>query len=186
LVPEQYIDVSISALNWSSIMEASSKPPSYFLTDEPSSPQSTYPPSYFPPSPTEEPSSPQSTYPPLLHLLSPPTPPPPSDSPPDFAASVNVNPALPLSGEPPYYSRNAAADERIVLAQPVAPRSTETRAPHTEYLFESARMELNMGPKKYPVKVPCYGWNQDIEGYVAVKDFKAATKITVTVCPFHS
>jgi hypothetical protein len=56
-------------------------------------------------------------------------------------------------GELPEYSRIAAADERIVDAQPQAraPRSSTTLP--VEYVFRSERLELNMGPKKYPVKV---------------------------------
>jgi hypothetical protein len=87
-------------------------------------------------------------------------------------------PAFTVGGELPEYHRNAAADERIVLAQPQAPRPT-TRA-HTEYIFSSPRLELNLGEKKWPVKVPCYGWRGTVKGTVLVKDFKAVSRITVT------
>lgn len=54
--------------------------------------------------------------------------------------------------EPPEYSRNAAADERIVLSQPTAPQPSTTDV--REYHFHSERLELNVGPTKYyPVKV---------------------------------
>jgi hypothetical protein len=56
-------------------------------------------------------------------------------------------------GELPGYSRVAAADERIVDAQPQArPPISSTTLP-VEYVFRSERLELNMGQKKYPVKV---------------------------------
>jgi hypothetical protein len=56
-------------------------------------------------------------------------------------------------GELPEYSRIAAADERIVDAQPQAraPRASTTLP--VEYVYRSERLELNMGQKKYPVKV---------------------------------
>jgi hypothetical protein len=92
-------------------------------------------------------------------------------------------PAFTVDGELPEYHRNAAADERIVLAQPRAPITT-TRA-HTEYVFKTPRLELNLGEKKWPVKVPCYGWKGTVKGSVLVKDFKAVTRITVTVSLSH-
>jgi hypothetical protein len=93
-------------------------------------------------------------------------------------------PAFTVEGELPEYHRNAAADERIVLAQPQAPRPI-TRA-HTEYIFRSPRLELNLGEKKWPVKVPCYGWRDTVKGTVLVKDFKAVSRITVTVSLTHT
>jgi hypothetical protein len=97
--------------------------------------------------------------------------------------SYSSAPTFSIDGELPEYSRNAAADERIVDAQPCAPRPSRTVAP-IEYVFKSDRMELNMGLKRFPVKVPCYGRHGVVSGTVLVKDFKAATKITITVCTF--
>jgi hypothetical protein len=56
-------------------------------------------------------------------------------------------------GELPEYSRVAAADERIVDAQPQARLPRSSTIPPVEYVFRSKRLELNMGQKKYPVKV---------------------------------
>lgn len=101
--------------------------------------------------------------------MSPTTAPPSYIDPPEFR----------VEGELPEYSRNAAADERIMLAQPQAPRpSTRT---HSEYIFKSERLELNLGEKKWPIKVPAYGWKDTVKGTVLVKDFKAVTRITITV-----
>ncbi|CAG8624672.1 13295_t:CDS:2, partial [Acaulospora colombiana] len=75
---------------------------------------------------------------------------------------------------------NAAADERIVDAQPCAPRPSSSAAP-IEYIFKSDRLELNMGLKRFPVKVPCYGRHGTVSGTVLVKDFKAVTKVTITL-----
>ncbi|KIM31384.1 hypothetical protein M408DRAFT_327612 [Serendipita vermifera MAFF 305830] len=88
-------------------------------------------------------------------------------------------PEFVLDGELPDYHRNAAADERIMLAQPQAPRPS-TRV-HSDYIFKSERLELNLGEKKWPVKVPAYGWKDTVKGTVLVKDFKAVNKITVTL-----
>jgi len=92
-------------------------------------------------------------------------------------------PAFVPEGELPDYHRNAAADERIVLAEPQAPRpSTGAR---TDYIFRSPRLELNLGEKKWPVKLPCYGWEGTVNGTLLVNDFKAVTRIVVTVSFTH-
>ncbi|KAG8758111.1 hypothetical protein FRC14_000735 [Serendipita sp. 396] len=100
------------------------------------------------------------------------------DPPPAFTASTSV---VAEDGELPNYSRNAAADERILVSEPVArnPGSTLPSTSAVEYIFNSERLELDMGPKRFPVKVPSYGAGGVIEGRIRVKDFKAATKLTV-------
>ncbi|KAG8845106.1 hypothetical protein FRB91_002066 [Serendipita sp. 411] len=102
------------------------------------------------------------------------------DPPPAFTASTSV---VAEDGELPNYSRNAAADERILVSEPVArnPGSTLPSTSAVEYIFNSERLELDMGPKRFPVKVPSYGAGGVIEGRIRVKDFKAATKLTVKV-----
>lgn len=53
----------------------------------------------------------------------------------------------------PDYSRVAAADERIMQSQPRARSPGPSSSSTVEHIFTSERLELNMGPKKYPVKV---------------------------------
>lgn len=105
---------------------------------------------------------------PILDLASPPR----YDHPPPFAF---------LGHDLPTYARTAAADERILISEPVASRATSVAS--REYVYETKRLRLNLGPKRWPIQVPCYGWNATIEGYVDVSDLAStrAVKLTVTV-----
>jgi len=89
---------------------------------------------------------------------------------------------FPADGELPAYSRNAAADERVISAKPTLPiATTTTSSAASRFVFESSRLKLDLGERKWPVKVPCYGWNGTVEGSVYVRKFKAVLSITVTV-----
>jgi hypothetical protein len=105
---------------------------------------------------------------PILDLSSPPR----YDYPPPFSS---------LTYGLPTYARTAAADERILISEPVAPHAAST-APR-EYAYETKRLRLNLGPKIWPTQFPCYGWNSTVDGYVDVPDLARAraVKLTVTV-----
>ena len=64
------------------------------------------------------------------------------EQPPSYGPSIMDG----VNEELPGYSRNAAADERIMLAQPSAPRPSTSQT--REYVFDTERLELNLGPKK--------------------------------------
>ncbi|KAG8824345.1 hypothetical protein FRC17_009127 [Serendipita sp. 399] len=102
------------------------------------------------------------------------------DPPPAFTATTAAS-ITSDDGELPNYSRYAAADERILVCEPLATRPTDVLANTNviQYLFHSERLELDMGPKRFPVKIPAYGTGGVVEGRIRVKDFKAATKLTV-------
>ena len=105
---------------------------------------------------------------PILDLASPPR----YDRPPQTS---------PFSQDLPIYARTAAADERILISEPVAPHAASA-APR-EYIYETKRLRLNLGPKKWPIQVPCYGWNATVDGYVDAPGLARdrATKLTIAV-----
>ncbi|CAG7850620.1 SubName: Full=Uncharacterized protein {ECO:0000313/EMBL:CCA72175.1} [Serendipita indica DSM 11827] len=108
----------------------------------------------------------------------PPSPPSYLDPPPAF---TTITTSTNDDGELPNYSRNAAADERIMLLEPLASARASSSMQPVDYIFTSERLELNMGRKRFPIKVPCYGMDGVVEGKVTVKDFKAAAKLSVTL-----
>jgi len=103
---------------------------------------------------------------PILNLTSPPR----YDHPPPFSS---------LSYDLPTYARTAAADERILISEPLA--SVAASAGPREYVYESKWLRLNLGPKVWPIKAPCYGWNATVEGYVDVPDLARARAVRLTV-----
>lgn len=103
---------------------------------------------------------------PILDLASPPR----YDLPPPFS---------PFSQDLPIYARTAAADERVLISEPVA-RYAASATPR-EYNYETKRLRLNLGPKTWPIQVPCYGWNATINGYVDVPGLARARAIKLTV-----
>ena len=113
----------------------------------------------------------------MADIERPPSPPSYLDPPPAFTTLTSITDD---NGELPNYSRNAAADERIMLLEPLAARPSRSVQP-IDYVYTSERLELNMGRKRFPIKVPCYGEGGVVEGKVTVKDFKAAAKVSVTV-----
>jgi len=84
-----------------------------------------------------------------------------------------------LGQDLPTYARTAAADERILISEPVTPHAAS--AAPTEYVYESKRLRLNLGPKTWPVQVPCYGWNATVEGFVDVPGLARARAVKLTV-----
>ena len=105
---------------------------------------------------------------PILDLTLPPR----YDRPPPFSF---------LGQDLPNYTRTAAADERILISEPVAPHTASGAA--REYVYETKRLRLNLGPKAWPIHVPCYGWNATVKGYVDVPGLASAraTKLMVAV-----
>lgn len=103
---------------------------------------------------------------PILDLASPPQ----YDRPPPFS---------PFSQDLPIYARTAAADERILISEPVAPHAAS--ATPREYIYETKRLRLNLGLKTWPLQVPCYGWNATVDGYVDVPGLARARAIRLTV-----
>jgi hypothetical protein len=99
--------------------------------------------------------------------------PPQYDHPPPFPS---------LNYDLPTYARTAAADERILISSPVVPQrcATSSTVP-TEYAYETKRLRLNLGPRTSHIKVPCYGWNATVEGYLDVSDFARAQAVKLTV-----
>lgn len=102
----------------------------------------------------------------ILDLSSPPR----YDRPPPFS---------PVGQDLPIYARTAAADERILISEPVAPHAAPA-APR-EHIYETKRLRLNLGPKIWPIQVPCYGWNATVDGYVDVPGLARARAIRLTV-----
>lgn len=86
----------------------------------------------------------------------------------------------PSNKELPDYAPIAAADELVVDSQPLADRPFISGA-SVQYLFTSERLNLNLGPKILPVRVPCYGREATVSGFVEVLDWRNAAKLTVTV-----
>ena len=103
---------------------------------------------------------------PILDLASPPR----YDYPPPFSS---------LSHPLPIYAHTAAADERILISEPAAEHATSA-APR-EYVYETKKLRLNLGPKKWLIQAPCYGWNAAVEGYVDVSDLVRARAVRLTV-----
>jgi len=103
---------------------------------------------------------------PIFDLASPPR----YDHPPPFSS---------LGYDLPVYARTAAADERILISEPVS--SHATSAAPREYVYETKRLRLNLGPKTRPIQVPCYGWNATVEGYVDVPGLARAQAVRLTV-----
>jgi hypothetical protein len=91
----------------------------------------------------------------------------------------HITPFCSLGQDLPIYARTAAADERILISEPVTPRAAS--AAPTEYVYETKRLRLNLGPKKWPTQVPCYGWNATVEGFVDVPGLARARAIKLTV-----
>lgn len=82
-----------------------------------------------------------------------------------------------MDDAPPNYSSRAAVDEVTLLAGPGTSISRVVRP--INYVFSSKHLELDMGLKRHPVKLPCYGKGGIISGVVLVKDLKAALKVTI-------
>jgi hypothetical protein len=106
---------------------------------------------------------------PIVDLSSPPR----YDQPPPFSS---------LTYGLPTYARTAAADERVLISEPAAPheRLTSPATPR-EYVYETKRLRLNLGPKTLPIQVPCYGWNAIVQGYVDVPDLPRSRAVRLTV-----
>jgi hypothetical protein len=72
----------------------------------------------------------------------------------DVYATVPPYPANEINApacQLPDYSAQAAADERVVLIQPIPSRSSALVP--VKYLLNSSRLEISISAKNYPVKV---------------------------------
>ncbi|KAH7338377.1 hypothetical protein B0J17DRAFT_706724 [Rhizoctonia solani] len=83
------------------------------------------------------------------------------------------------SDSAPTYLASTTDCERTLGLQPLS--STPLAGLHDQYVFQSQRIKLDLGPRIWPVNTPCFGYKDTVEGVVSVTTLEHVKSIVVKV-----
>ncbi|KEP54848.1 hypothetical protein V565_012260 [Rhizoctonia solani 123E] len=79
----------------------------------------------------------------------------------------------------PPYSASVTDGERILELRPSL--STLPINLPDQYVFQSQRIKLDLGPRIWPTRTPCFGYTSTVDGTVSVTTLDHVKRLTVTV-----